>query len=68
MKRIKTALAITRFAFGRVRSMTLLLSVGEGYCKNLACSNGYIEIIFDKLLKDAARRNRTLREAWSAQN
>ena len=35
----------------------------EGYCKNLACSNGYIEIIFyDKLLKDAARRNRALFE------
>jgi hypothetical protein len=36
---------------------------GEGYCKNLACSNGYIEIIFyDKLLKDAASRNRVLFE------
>ena len=33
MKRIKTALAITRFAFGRVRSMTLLLSVEKAIAR-----------------------------------
>jgi hypothetical protein len=33
MKRIKTALAITRFAFSRVRSMTLLLSVEKAIAR-----------------------------------
>ena len=36
---------------------------GEGYFKTLTGGNGYIEIIsYDKLLKDAARRNRVLFE------
>jgi hypothetical protein len=34
---------------------------GEGYFKTLTGGNGYVEIIsYDKLLKDAARRNRVL--------
>ncbi|MFD2838871.1 hypothetical protein ACFS3C_26820 [Azotobacter vinelandii] len=34
---------------------------GEGYFKTLTGGNGYIEIIsYDKLIKDAARRNRVL--------
>ncbi len=36
---------------------------GEGYFKTLTGGNGYVEIIsYDKLLKDAARRNRVLFE------
>jgi hypothetical protein len=36
---------------------------GEGYFKTLTGGNGYIEIIsYDKLLKDAARRNRVMFE------
>lgn len=36
---------------------------GEGYFKTLAGGDGYVEIIsYDKLLKDAARRNRVLFE------
>ena len=34
---------------------------GEGYFKTLPGGNGYVEIIsYDKLVKDAGRRNRTL--------
>ena len=36
---------------------------GEGYFKTLTGGNGYVEIIsYDKLIKDAARRNRVLFE------
>ena len=36
---------------------------GEGYFKTLPGGNGYVEIIsYDKLLRDAQRRNRVLFE------
>ncbi len=41
---------------------------GEGYFKTLTGGNGYVEIIsYDKLLKDAARRNRVLFEKLGLQ-
>lgn len=41
---------------------------GEGYFKTLTGGNGYVEIIsYDKLLRDAARRNRVLFEKLGLQ-